>query len=156
MNTTTQTAPRLWIVEAGKPFPGWVQSVITPEGTVAYSNGQTFAEYQAEHPGQALETITDAQLDELMKVHEAGLITDATEETADEWQWALECLPPCRWHDFAGVNLFHVSERMTADLVSWHARLNGKFYTFTDQARASSAHLARKVDAAVLAGRGKA
>lgn len=38
------------------------------------------------------------------------------------WWDRLEILPPCRHHNVAGFEVFHISERITANIVSWYAR----------------------------------
>jgi hypothetical protein len=133
-----------WLIDANEPFRGHVQSVLTPEGTVAYTDGLTVEQYEAER-GVKLKKITDAELDALLSEYEAGLVTDPTEETEAQFWYALGVLPPCRWRTVDGVELFHISERLTGDLVSWHAQYDGRFFTFTDQARRAGYDLALKV-----------
>jgi hypothetical protein len=137
--------PTHWIVK--EPFPGWAQSYLGPDGTVAYSSALTAAEYiarKAEH-GDTMRLITDAEFDALLNAHEAALVTKPAPITADRFDDWLGCLPPCRWHRHAGVELFHVSERLTGDLVQWCARIEGQCYGWTDQAKRPSDELAAAV-----------
>jgi len=144
---TSPFSKTVWIIKADQPYSG-VQSFLTPDGTVAYTDGLTIEQYEAER-GIKLKAISDAELDELQSAFEAGLVTDPVEETEADFWYALEVLPPCRWRTVQGVELFHVSERLTADLVSWHGQIKGRYFTFTDQARRPMEELAAKVAKAV-------
>lgn len=99
-----------WLIRADQPFMGHVQSVILPDGTVAFSNGLTPDQY-AKDRGFPVRVITDAELDVLLASHEASLITAPVEITDEQYHELLNCLPPCRWRTVAGVEMFHVSER---------------------------------------------
>ena len=138
-----------WLVHASEPFRGSTQSYLLPSGTVAYSGGQSFEDYNAERGGQ-FKLITDGQLDALLADFHGSMITDPEPITAEQFDDALNCLPPCRWGKVRGVELFHVSERITGDLVDWYARLNGRHWHFVDHDRQTGERLAEKV--AVAAG----
>ena len=140
MNTPFR--PTHWIV--CEPFPGWAQSFLMPDGTVAYTKGLTPDAYAADR-GISVKVITDAEFDALLAAHEAALVTTPAPITAERFDDYLECLPPCRWHRHRGVELFHVSERLTGDLVQWCARIEGQCYGWTDQARRPSEELAAAV-----------
>lgn len=132
-----------WLIRDDEPFRH-AQSFLLPDGTVAYTDGLTPLQYAADH-GFPVRVVTDAQLDDMIAAYEASLITDPVEETEEQWWYALEVLPPCKWRTVRGVELFHISERQTGNLVNWHARLNGKFYTFVDDAARDMGELAEKV-----------
>jgi hypothetical protein len=134
-------------IRSDVPFKMFHHHIILPCGGVAYTDHDSLESYAAEHGGE-YRILDEGELDSLIDAAESALITDATSETESAWWEALECLPPCRWHHHAGVELFHISERLTGDLVAWHAKLDGAFYVFTDEARATSEHLAAKVAAA--------
>lgn len=133
-----------WLIHADQPFNGHAQSFLLPDGTIAYTDGLTPEAY-AQERGFPVKIITDAELDDMIEDHEASLITEPKEESKEDWWYALEVLPPCRWHHVAGVELFHISERLTGNLVSWHAQYRDKFYSFTDQASRDMGELAQKV-----------
>ncbi len=136
-----------WLVRADEPFCGYALSFLQPDGTVAYTDGLTPEQY-ATSRGYSVRIITSAEHDALIEQHEASLITGPKEETEEAWYWALECLPPSRWSVINGVELFHVSERIRGDLVSWHARIGDQFWTLTDQATRAPEELAAIVAAA--------
>ena len=137
-----------YLVRTDQPFRGSVQSVVLENGTVAYSDGQTVAEYIADRGGN-LRVVTEAELFELVQAYEASLVTEPRQITAEQWDDALNVLPPCRWHTFDGVQLFHVSERITGGLVDWYATTGGRdnlrCWHFVDLHRRPSAELAAKV-----------
>lgn len=125
-----------WIIQ--EPFKGHSQSftVTTFDGVerVAYT-GLTLAEYMAENPTYKI--ISEDELHGLMTAHEESLKTKPEEITEEQyWDW-LECLPPCRYDG----NRFHISERLTGNLVQWCFRKDGKFYGFTDDAGISDERL---------------
>ena len=133
-----------YVIPANEPFKGYVQSVLKPDGTVAYTGGLSLTEYSAQQ-GKAFKTVSDEELDALIAEYEATLITDPAPESEEDWWYGLEVLPPCRWKTVRGVELFHISERLTGDLVRWHARIGDQHFTFTDQAGADMETLAAKV-----------
>lgn len=150
------------IVMANEPFRGVAQSYLLPDGTVAWSEKthrtvetglairgerMTLSEYIAERGPVAL--YTEAEFSALVAEHERAQCTPATEETLEQWDDALDVLPPCRWHRYAGIGLFHISERLQGNLVSWHADVGGRYFSFVDFADTPSAELAAKVRAAL-------
>lgn len=79
---------------------------------------------------------------------EDGLVEDPKEETRDDFDYALGVLPPRRWKALRGVELFHVPEAVRGDLVHWHARVEGRFFTFIDRMNTTFDTLVDKVIAA--------
>ncbi len=73
--------------------------------------------------------------DEFMKLYEEyeqSLQGDWREVSQEDWYDALECLPPCRWHDLdTRFNSFYVSEAYSGRLHSYYIKdkAKGKFYT---------------------------
>ena len=141
---------RLYVLRAGEPYRGHVQSIIDKNGKVAWSGGLSPEEYAREH-GFEIRIIGEAELRALDDAHVASLVTAPYEETEDQWEYALNVLPPSRWTDYRGVNMFHICERVTHDLVAWHCRFSGKFYTFNDRADAPKEAIAAKVVTALEA-----
>ena len=133
-----------WVVRADQPYNGTTQSFLIP-GTriVAYANLDLSA-YEADR-GYPVKVITTEELDRLDAAHKASLITEPHEQTEEEFWYSLEVLPPCKWRTVNGVELFHVSERLTGDLVNWNAQYKGRFWSFTDREGRDMAELADKV-----------
>lgn len=145
-NATSRPAT-LWVVRTDQPFTGNAESVLLPNGTVAYSGGLTPDQYARER-GIALKIVDDAEFFQMIAQFEDGLVEDPTEETSDDFDYALGVLPPRRWKTLRGVELFHVSEAVRGDLVHWHARVEGRFFTFVDRMNAAFDTLVEKVIAA--------
>jgi len=136
-----------YLINSGEPFKGYVQSVLTKDGTVAYTDGQTIPEYEAER-GIKVEVISEDQLNALLEKHHDSLITKPKRITKARYWDMLECLPPCRWGTVGGFEVFHVSERLTHNLVSWFANQGDKYWEFTDRDNLSAADIANKLKAA--------
>jgi len=130
-----------------EPFPGYVETVTREDGTVMYTD-LTLDEYltQGAESGLNLRVVEESEVDALLQAHYDSLVTEPVPETVEDWHDALNVLPPCRWQEYAGIEFFHVSERLTGNLVAWHARRGDQCWTFTDQASRPFAELADKVN----------
>jgi hypothetical protein len=131
-------------IRTDQPYRMHHHCVILPDDSVAWTDHKSIDSYAAEHGG-TFKILTGEELDAVMAEAEAALVTKPAPITAERFDDYLECLPPCRWHRHAGVELFHVSERLTGDLVQWCARIEGQCYGWTDQARRPSDELAAAV-----------
>ena len=127
--------PLRYIIEAGVPFKGSILSTLLPNGTVGYSGGQTIAEYELER-GFTAQILTSDELDVLIAAHEDTLKCAPVKISKARYWEMLEILPPCRWTMAGMWEIFHISERLTGNLVSWfaHGRLRGQdfYFEFTD------------------------
>jgi len=97
--------------------------------------------YQFDYQPEEVKTIQDynaatgkeailATWDELNAMHheyKENLKTPAKEITEALFFRMLEILPPCKWHSIGGVEVFHISERLTDNLVSWFAHYGNKY-----------------------------
>jgi hypothetical protein len=135
-----------WIIRTDEPFRGHVQSHLLENGTVAYSTGLSPEQYQ-EARGFPIRIIENDELDAMMARHIDALVTDPREETREQYWYALECLPPSKWRTMRGVEMFHICERITADLVAWHCRLGERYATFNDRAGKPADEIAAKAAA---------
>jgi hypothetical protein len=66
------------------------------------------------------------------------------EISSDDFWWLLECLPPCRWTKVQGVEIFHVSERLSLDLVQWVGQIDNKYYKLVDSENAELSYIAER------------
>lgn len=116
---------------------------------VQYRDGQTLADYLAQFPERM--AISEAEYDKQLEAYHESLVTLPQHGQCSEEHFTdmLECLPPCRWSKYGGVEAFHISERLTGNLVQWCARVedsNGvRCYSFTDFADINSGALAEKL-----------
>lgn len=141
-----------WLIKADEPYKGTTESILCPDGTVMYTgerkevrtklpNGVldiaitfkqlTLAEYEAEK-GYKFKVLSGAELDALDEEFNDKLKSKPKRITEARYWEMLEVLPPCRWHSIGSFEVFHVSEGLRADLVSWFAHGNNKWYEFTE------------------------
>jgi hypothetical protein len=70
--------------------------------------------------------------------------TPVIEVTEDYFMDMLEVLPPCKWHHQPACETFHISERLTENIVEWLVRIrkDGKDRFFALAARDTCTHTA--------------
>jgi hypothetical protein len=134
-----------WIIRTDQPFRGNAQSILLTDGTVAYTPGrQTFEQYKAEN-GDHFEAIDNAAFDALLATFEASRRTEPKSISEERYWEMLECLPPSKYCEVAGVTMFHICERITGELVDWFAVCNGKHFTLCDYSHADRAIIAARI-----------
>jgi|GEM_PF-3054124 len=135
-----------WILKADTPYNGSIEATLRDDGTVGYTNGQTLQEYAAK-VGYKLRVVDDAELDAMTADYIEQQITEPTPIDDERWDYALGILPPSRWQKVQGVELFHICEGMSHDLVDWYAKVGERHFTFVDRDTKAADELARKVRA---------
>ncbi len=83
--------------------------------------GKTIDEYRAE--GYAI--LTESEFDSIVKAHDDAMCGDWKEETAEQYEYALNVLPPMGWKNGG----FFISEADTSNIHAFHQEHNGRFYT---------------------------
>lgn len=160
-----------YLIRSDQPYRGYTQSILykDAEGVerVAYTGRArvvqfagranekvmqeatpdlTLAEYEVEN-GAIFKRITEVELNALQAEHLASLATEPEPMDVERFEYLLEVLPPCRWATIAGAETFHISERLTGDLVQWCIRLpSGACYGMVQPASISKEHLAELVN----------
>ena len=85
--------------------------------------------------------------DDAMACHEAAFRSEVAEITADKWDDMLGVLPPIAWrHDGLGES-FKLSEYLTGGITSIYVALEGRFFTFNDNAMLRHAECCARVRA---------
>ncbi len=100
--------------------------IVNQNGIGAYS-GKTFEQLQAQYP--------DLQIvdDEVAIQHDRARSIRPPQEINEQHFWdMLECLPPCKWYRSPDTEAFHISERITHDIVTWCVRLGDTYYSLDD------------------------
>lgn len=92
---------------------------------------------------------TGEQLDQLFNSYNETLKTEASAITADRFDDMLNILPPSRWHSVWGFEVFHISERLTANIVSWYAKNGDQCFTFDQDATISDKEIKTLLEKAV-------
>ena len=82
---------------------------------------------------------------EITKAERERFVKPAVRITAEAFNDALNVLPPCRWNRGDYSEWFHVSERLTGDLVNWYVRSGDRYYTFVDSAHLPSGQLLERI-----------
>ena len=83
--------------------------------------GKTAADYEAEN----LIVLSESEFDELNAAHEDSMCGHWKEITEEQYEYALNVLPPKKW-DNGG---FFMGECFSGSLYDFYQRINGKFYT---------------------------
>lgn len=97
--------------------------VVRDDGLGAYS-GKTLEQFALDYPDVS---IVD---DEVSVAHDRKQrITEPKEITKDQFWYWLECLPPCKWKRLGSTEAFHVSERITHDIVTWCVRIGERYFS---------------------------
>tara|TARA_Y100000310_G_scaffold43727_1_gene40755 strand:- start:130 stop:552 length:423 start_codon:yes stop_codon:yes gene_type:complete len=133
-----------WIIRADTPYRGNVLSLMRPNGTVEFTNGLTLAGYEKAR-GYPMRLIDDAELAALDAAYTADRVTAPLEIEADRFDEMLNVLPPSRWHRAGAFEVFHVSERISHNLVNWFAAKGEKYWEFIDRDNVPSDEIACKL-----------
>lgn len=109
----------------------------------AFYSGDT-AEVMEARTGAVLRDFEEACV-EISKVEREQYVKPAVKITAKGFDDALNVLPPCRWNRGDHTEWFHVSERLTGDLVNWYVRVGDQYHTFVDDARLSPVQILERI-----------
>lgn len=135
-----------------KNFTGSVLSVVceSPSGIefVAYTN-MSVAQYLEANSDQGAYVVSVGEFDKLNSSYLESLIESPKEIDEERFNWLLECMPPCRWKTIRGVEMFHMCERYTANIVTWVAASDGVFFEFLDTENKDGLSIANKVEEAL-------
>jgi len=143
------------IINLNETFTGGIHSTATDYDQlyVDYSGGLyndggenlPFHEYKKlpQMAGKKLKVITWAQFDVLETAHKNSLKSTPVSISAERFYEMLEVLPPSRWHNAGGFEVFHICERLTGNLVSWFARSGENHWEFTQDATITDGELCK-------------
>jgi hypothetical protein len=116
-----------YLIEKDQPYKGYVTATVEADGTVGWSGGKTVAEYEADR-GRKFTVISEDELDALTAQFEKSMITVPEAITEDRYWEMLEVMPPSRFGHNFGIEMFHVCEHITGDLVNWFAKVGDKYF----------------------------
>lgn len=68
--------------------------------------------------------------DEFVTESEKAMTTGPVEITEEQYEYALEVLPPCDWQHGPGTQSFYMSEFYSGDVTTFYVRLNKRHYSF--------------------------
>ena len=117
-----------YIIDTAKPFRGVIQTVVNPDGFVAYTSPKmTEAEYLEKNP--AYKVINESEFDSLMVKFLDELQTPFVEITEDRFDNMLNVLPPMRWTRITDGQFFFICEADYGNIHMLYVEYKGKFYS---------------------------
>ena len=112
-------------------------------------SGKTLDELKVENP--KLLAVTEEGIEKVIRAYEDSLVTEPEAITEEQWDYALNVLPPCRWERIGEMTeVFHISERITGNLVDWYGHTGADYCHFVDHADVTVEHLWKKVNGFAL------
>ena len=85
------------------------------------------------------------ELAKLFTTYEHSQFTQPIACTAERFDEMLNILPPCQWDRVRGVEMFHMSERLYGNVVTWFFNYYGDYYTCDQLATTPRDELAEMV-----------
>lgn len=120
-----------YIIRTDEPFRGVCENVYYEGKDYVPYTKMNLQEYFESHDNK-LRLVDEDEFQDMMKDYLDSRKTLPKEITEENYWDALEVLPPCKWKSVDGIESFHVSEHIQADLVNWYAKTGDKFFTFVD------------------------
>lgn len=77
--------------------------------------------------------------------HENAAKSEPSEITQEQWDYALNVLPPVSWRNDGSAESFKISERLTGAITAIYVRLNERHFTFNDDIRTPHEECCRRV-----------
>ncbi|MFV0455623.1 MAG: hypothetical protein ACK5NQ_11640 [Pseudomonas sp.] len=108
--------------------------------TVSQISGETLEQVQARHPGAIV-----ADYAEVCAQVEAQSKTEPRQIDAEDFDYALNVLPPVGWVRESGCESFKMSEHTNGNVTAIYARLGDTFWTFQDVYTMKHAEIMEKV-----------
>lgn len=108
-----------WVVDS-KNFKG-VAYTFLPDGNACPYTGKTAAEFIAE----GYEILNDDEFSAFIVSYGNSLCGHWTEESAEDYNEALNVLPPFAYYGGG----FFMSERYIGNISAFHQEMNGRYYT---------------------------
>ena len=72
---------------------------------------------------------------EAQNLYQARFKTPVSEITGEDFDYALNVLPPVGWRTASGGEVFRISERTAGRVTAIYVALGGRFFTFQDDIR---------------------
>ena len=131
------------------PMPRQIDSVM--EGSDGSRLGRFSGENREQLGARYKAELIEMEWSELVRQQAQALRTEPKEITEQDWDYALNVLPPMNWGHWSGVESFCMSEFYSGNMTTIYARHAGKFWSFMDDAYMGGEAIARKVAGAASA-----
>ena len=125
------------------PGQRWVIdfAIVRADGvTVSQLQGHTLEEVQARSPGAILMTYQEA-----VEQIETGCKTEPRQIDAEDFDYALNVLPPMQWVRGGDAESFLMSERTNGRVTGIYARIGATYWKFEDVCTLPHAEIIAKV-----------
>ncbi len=112
-----------------------------------YGNGgkdMTLAEYMKRESSSEFRIVSPEELDKMIEAVNEKRKEEIKEIDESDFWWLLECLPPCRHQTFCNVEMFHMSERISHDLVHWVGKIGERYFKLVDSDKADLLSIAKR------------
>lgn len=132
---TEDTTATIWIEGGSYPHHDGVFSFVGQTGRSVWG-GETVAQLRAKYPGSTVLVMPfKLAYERQHRVDEARLCLPWLEITEDQWDEALNVLPPENWQQTRGLNCFRMCEYMTGNFTGHYIRIFGRHFTAIREAR---------------------
>lgn len=111
---------RVQYTGSGRYDPATGQRDVTPD--------LTLVEYIATHDDDLDVLPLSAAIELAEAASVARYCSGWHEISADDWQEALNCLPPENWQKVLGVSIFRCSERLTGNITAHYAQVGSRYW----------------------------
>lgn len=120
-------------------FGSFVVDQVGPDGRGMYSR-KTREELEAEYG-----TLEVIDTEEAARRTDAAATTGPREITSEDFQDALEVLPPMRWINRGGAESFRISEAISGTVHGAYVRIGERYFTLAQPLRVTHDELVAKV-----------
>lgn len=97
-------------------------------------------------------TVVIMDLAQAYKLQEQKHIKPVSITTSAFFNEMLEVMPPSNWHRKSDFEHFHLSERISGNIVRYLVRAGDKYYYFQNDAGMTTTEIRAHIDQAILAG----
>ena len=114
-------------------------SALLPNGTIAFTDGQTLKEYKESKPKSSFSAMMgDDEYNACIENwhNEQYLNKPAVRITKEDFYDKLEMLPPCGWKTYGIYEAFYMSEMITSNITNWYANDGDNYYEICARASA--------------------
>lgn len=120
------------------PERGVIIDMIASDG-LSWINSRSLDDFKAEYPDVQIMSTEDAS-----NSFAESYVSAATEITEQEFQDALEVLPPSRWKNHGDTESFYSPEFIYSLVTTHYVRIQARYYTFQDRCSVSHEDAVRK------------
>ena len=131
---TNESRVLQYVVKATEEFQGHYENVVMIDHqghkTVPYTD-LSYDQYLDSHQDCIL--ISVPKFGELLNDYLKELVNQPAKQVDEQRYWhMLDVLPPCRWYTGGLFEYFHISERLTYNLVTYICRNDDEYFEFID------------------------